>query len=105
MAEEKAKRPAAHETAIKLLWDGPTIHVNTLARMYALGTVVPAEAIPELIAAFEEARIMAPLRESINPDIIDKAIYELREQLLEAQQKEDERSSDTTVADNKEELC
>jgi len=87
--KEEKKRPVAHEMAVELLeeYSDQFATVAVLATMYARGTVVPAEGIPELIQAFEEALSKGPFAIAVRP-----AIEALNEQLEEAKKKEEEKT-------------
>ena len=92
---EKKKRPPAHETAMKLLAEDKNgVYLSTFIRMYSLGTMVPVEAIPELIETLQET--WNSISESTGPimlfpkGMLNEAILELQDQLTEAEAKKDE---------------
>lgn len=84
--EERKKWRPAHETLRELL--GELIHIQTVARAYAMGTAAPPEGIPELIEVFELAESTTIGKVSFIREDIKKSIRNLKKQLAEAKSKE-----------------
>ena len=55
MLKEINKWVPVHKNTILLLKDDPRCHLETLCVLYLYKTKVPADALPDLIAAFEGA--------------------------------------------------
>jgi len=87
MAEEqKKKRPVTHRRAIEMLKEDPLLYLPTFLELYASGTVVPEEDIPELIFSFRKAmnEVETTLREVVGA---------LEEQRAEAEEKGKEEAT------------
>lgn len=92
---EKKKRPTAHE-AIRILFTRDHRGCSyeyflTITEMYRLGTIVPVEAIPNLIKQFQEAFDSVPKNHQIIVENgLNETIQSLNEQLAEAEAKKEE---------------
>ena len=87
--EQEEKRPVAHKRAIEMLKENPLLSLPTLWELYAPGTVVPTEDIPELIEAFIEAERKVYY-------LTYKVVEALKEQRAEAEKKEKKKEEATT---------
>lgn len=83
---KKKKWRLAHETLRELL--GEIIHIPTIARVYAMGTVAPPESIPDLISGLESANSTIMGRVGSIREDINMAVRNLKKQLAEAKSKE-----------------
>ena len=93
MGEKKEKKEKgmkwrpAHETLRELL--GEIIHIQTIARAYAMGTAAPPEGIPGLIEVFESAGSTTIGQVGFIREDIKESIRNLKKQLAEAKAREE----------------